>query len=371
MIYSIFSDKDATMYEYTLGSVSETKNTGLDSILELEKVVISGSSATVEYNSRILIKFDMTEISSSFANGTFPSSSQYYLNLYSTDVKNIPLEYTVMVHPVSQSWEMGTGNKYDTPTVTNGVSWLYRDSKLDATRWISESTDTLAPNTSGSYLGGGTWYTGSAYDCSQSFAFESTDLRVNVTKIVNLWITSSIPNEGFLIKRSTIDESTSGDTGTLAFFSQDTNTIYLPKLEVAWDDSSFSTGSLSPITDDQYVMYFRNLRKDYEQNSKAKLRLGARHMYPPKNYVISASVYEEIKYLPTSSYYSVRDAATEDIVVPFDTGSTKISCDASGSFFNMWFAGMQPERYYRFLIRVDVEGQSTYFDNNYLFKIKR
>ena len=94
-------------------------------------------------------------------------------------------------------------------------------------------------------------------------------------------------------------------------------------------------------------------------------------MYPPKNYVISASVYEEIKYLPTSSYYSVRDAATEDIVVPFDTGSTKISCDVSGSFFNMWFAGMQPERYYRFLIRVDVEGQSTYFDNNYLFKIKR
>ena len=38
------------------------------------------------------------------------------------------------------------------------------------------------------------------------------------------------------------------DRGHLKFFSTETNTIFPPRLEVEYDDSSFSTGSLLPLT---------------------------------------------------------------------------------------------------------------------------
>lgn len=373
MIYSIFPEKDATLYEYTNNASSEAMNTGMDSILELEKVIFYGEHISIPYNSRILIKFDISNVLNLIGNAT--SSAKYYLNLYSSKMQSIPLEYTIMAHPVSGSWNMGTGNKYDSPIVTNGVSWYYRDNAITMTHW---GTGSLAQDVSGSTLIagesyiGGTWYTGSIYDCSQSFSnTDLTDLRIDVTKIVNLWLSGLISNEGFLIKKRDDFEHLIDYYSSLAFFSQDTHTIYLPKLEVCWDDSSFITGSLALATSDEISLYFKNLRKDYQQDSKAKIRLAVRDIYPEKNYVTSGSQYKAIKYLSTSSYYSVRDAATEDIVIPFDDMATKISYDSESNYFNIWFNGLQPERYYRFIIKTELDNQEVYFDNNYIFKIRR
>ena len=36
--------------------------------------------------------------------------------------------------------------------------------------------------------------------------------------------------------------------GNLSFFSSDTHTKYPPTLETVWDDSSWDSGSLSPLT---------------------------------------------------------------------------------------------------------------------------
>ena len=52
MFYSIFPDKDATLYE-----VSESQNTGLDEILELQNTIAIAQGTAVPYNSRILVKF--------------------------------------------------------------------------------------------------------------------------------------------------------------------------------------------------------------------------------------------------------------------------------------------------------------------------
>ena len=74
MNYFIFPDADTTLYQHT-GS----KNTGLDEILEIQKVVSdTGDSVNV---SRILIKFDLSYISQSIVRGTI-SNPKYYLNLY-------------------------------------------------------------------------------------------------------------------------------------------------------------------------------------------------------------------------------------------------------------------------------------------------
>jgi len=76
-----------------------------------------------------------------------------------------------------------------------------------------------------------------------------------------------------------------------------------------------------------------------------------------------------------STYYSIRDAVTEDIIIPFDTYS-KVSCDSTGNYFTLWANGLQPERYYRVIIKVVTDADTVnenvqYHDENILFKVVR
>lgn len=356
-----YPDKDATIYQ-----VQNTQNTGLDEILEVEKAYYNGTLREV---ARTLIKFDLAEISSSITTGTI-TSPRFWLNLKTVQASQIPLSYTLHAYPVSQSWEMGVGTKFDGVTNT-GVSWLYRDSSDSGSLWVSGSTaitGSLAVNTTGSVdgSGGGTWYTSSA--ASQSFEYESTDLRMEVTNIVQNWLSGSIPNQGFILKHSFSVEEDSQDYGTLQFFSRDTNTIFPPTLEVAWNDSTLSTGSINELTEEERVVKIKNIRTEYQSGSRARFRLLAREYYPQKSFG-TGSPYSIVKYLPTSSYYSIKDAETEHTLIPFDD-YTQLSVDASGSYFDQWIS-FQPERFYRVIIKTEKDGLIDYYDNDQIFKVVR
>ena len=74
------------------------------------------------------------------------------------------------------------------------------------------------------------------------------------------------------------------------------------------------------------------------------------------------------------TYYSVKDAHTNETIIPFSTGSL-VSCDSSGNYFNVWFDGFQPERHYRFLVQVisgsGTDQQKMIYDDGYEFKVVR
>ena len=73
MNYFIFPDIDTTIYQ-----ASGSSNAGLDEILEVQKTMsTSGGNIKV---SRILIKFDINQISSLVSNGTI-TNQKYYLNM--------------------------------------------------------------------------------------------------------------------------------------------------------------------------------------------------------------------------------------------------------------------------------------------------
>jgi hypothetical protein len=364
MIYSIYPSADASIYEDKV-----FMNTGIDSILDI-KNGLSGSKVAYKYNSRILIKYDLTDISQSIVNGTISPDANFYLNLFVTEVEEIPLNYSIYAYPISQSWNMGTGKSDDSPETTNGVSWLYRDSR-EVTQW---TTSSFATGSTGFYninAGGATWYTASV--ASQTFNYQNADVNMNVTSIVRQWLSGSIPNEGFIIKRSESDESgTTPDGGNISFFSRDTHTVYPPKLETMWDDSSFETGSLEALTAEDFMIYTKDLSGYYPSGSRAKIRVVGRETYPTKTYSTSSQMLT-IKHLPTSSYYSIRDDRTQQIIVPFDESYTKISCDSTGNYIKLWMDGFQPDRYYRLLFRVDKEGGGIkeIFDQGYSFKVTR
>ena len=257
----------------------------------------------------------------------------------------------------------------------------------DATKALEGGTNA----TRATPLGGGTWYTGSSeqysLEASQSFTHEPDDLRMDVTGIVNNWIYSgsNYPNEGFMLKRSgsmgntdtNIEEGNTIHYGNFKFFSRETHTVFQPKLEVEWDDSTWSAGSLSPLTStdlEECVVYMKGVRPEYKETSKTKFRVVGRERYPVKTFSTSSD-YLTVKTLPSgSTYYSIRDAHTEDVVIPFGNG-TKVSCDSTGNYFNLWMNGLQAERFYRVLFKV-VSGSGTdetvqYFDENWTFKVSR
>ncbi len=390
MIYTIYAQKDATIYERT-----ESLNTGIDQVLELSHQTVGTSS---RYNSRIIVKFDVTDIESKVNNGIISSNAKYYLQLRTAEVREIPQEYTIYAYPLSSSWTNGTGKYFNTPITTDGVSWKYRFSKLNATEWDipplsgslewDEITDTWIQNdnqfnvneiyadVTSSYFtteGGGTWWDFDNVECTQSFSFQTSDVYMDVTPIVKKWITGSgrFQNDGMLIKFSEEIESSYETLRSLKFFSTDSNTIYIPRLHVVWDNSVFTTGSLTSVLTDDLTLNVK-LKKYYSENEKAKIRIYANTKYPQKQYT-TQSYYTKNYYLPSSSYYEIRDAHTDEIILPFNTTGSKISCDGTSSYFNLWMDSFQPERFYRIVIKTETDGGNSIqmFDNNYYFKVTR
>ena len=391
MHYFEYPTTDTTLYE---GTVTSSYNTGLDQILEVRKN--TNSSGTTVNVSRILIKFDYGYINSQVTAGVIPSTAKYYLNLYDASSEELAVEQTLFGYMISGRWSGGTGFMDRDPVLSDGASWKYRDNDTTKTQWLS-----------GSDTQGGTWFrtqTGKyKVSGSSSLVYETKDIRMDITDMVknHIYSSSVYPNNGFIIKRENIPTSQSAfsifdpttatgsaehDTsqlGHLKFFSRETNTIFPPKLEVEWDDSSWSTGSLSALsaTDlENLTIYFKGMRDEYKEKSKVKFRFVGREKYPTRGFGTTPAALT-VKTLPSGSqsmgagtYFSVKDTITDDTLIPFGTGSI-VSCDSTGNYFNLWMDGFQPERFYKFQIKV-VSGSgatqtSQVYDDDYTFKVVR
>ena len=237
----------------------------------------------------------------------------------------------------------------------------------------------LFENGSGSFGGGGV-----PYEASQSFQNESPDIRMNITGIVRAWLSESIDNEGFIVKRrgnvgntdKFSDENNTQRLGNFSFFSSDTNTKYPPTLEVVWDDSKWNAGSLSALTSanlEDSVLYMKGLRPEYKQESKVRFRVVGRERFPEKTFSTTPANLTVKTLPPSSSFYSILDAETDEVVVPYGSGS-QISCDSSGNYFSLDLNGYQPERYYKIEYRIQSGSGTTdeldqYYDEGFTFKV--
>ena len=341
------------------------QNAGRDEMLEVGKLYY-GSTKDI---ARTLIKFNSNQLSQSVAENIGTGSYSVFLNLKAAKSEEIPLQYTLYANAVSQSWTMGTGTKFDNIT-SDGVSWKYRDGN---TSWQENTTGGtayyIAGTTGSANAEGGTWYTAS--QSSQSFDYETDDVRMDVTDIVKLWLSGSLPNNGFVVHHGLDDENDLLDYGVIKFFSKETNTIYEPKLEIVWDDSSFGTGSLTPVTgsaEDGYKIVISNLKNKYVSNTKVKIRLKGRDLYPLKSFGNTFS-YDQVKYLPSgSTYYQLEDYITGETIFPFGE-YTKVSCDSTSNYFIMDLSTLAISRTYKLKLKIVESGITTIVDDKYIFEI--
>ena len=377
--YSIFPEKDSTIYSHPNRT---GLNTGRDEVLELLEE--KSSTAELYYPSRFLIKFKNTEIKDVIENKTKGIPFNTHLEVFSTAHKSLHANHIVQVYAVSQSWDEGTGRFKNNPSSSNGVTWDLRTDTGSSARAIW-ATSSFASNSTGSSCdfmvsGGGTWWTGTNYVAETSFSnADNLDLDINVTNLVKFFSASyyqgatyptGIENEGFIIKKPIATEcDASSSFGELQYFSADTHTIYPPKLTFKWDDSSYSHSGTTLTSGDIFLALYNN-KEEFQRKSKQRFRLTTRKRYPDRAFVTSSN-YLDTAYLPTSSYYSLRDATTDEIIVPFDTNYTKLSADNDGMYFDLFMEGLQPERYYKLMFRVDNNDGINIYDEDYYFKVVR
>lgn len=340
-IYKIFPEKDTTIY-----SEFPSKNTGIDEILEINAYTdISGRSQVA----RTLIKFSQSDITNvvNLVSGSYEA----FLRLYLATAQEIPSEYTVYGYHLTENWEMGLGRYSTSPSTNQGATWTTR------------SIDTLWSVTGSTY--------DNSFEVSQSFVYnDSKDLEIEVTTIVDLWANSIAQNYGFIIKHSSSLEYHNDNDIVLKYFSRDTHTIYPPSLEFRWDDSVYNIGSGSQVSNSNIVISLQNNGSTFNQSDIHNFRITARDKYPVRVFQTS-SVYSNYKFLPSSSYYAIRDMNTKEMVVDFDTNYTKISADSQGNYFRVYMNGLEPERYYSILIKSIIGGEEIVFDDEYYFKLVR
>ena len=363
MVFKYYPTKDATIYEKY-----PVKNTGLDAILEISKISQDNSN----YNSRILLDFDYPAISASVSSmGYNINSCSFGLKLYVSETNEIPVDYTLYCYPISGSWHMGVGRYSNAPETTTGVSWRYQQTTDNLnTAW---QTGSYNPTVTGSWMveeGGGTWYTSSV--ATQSFSYTTSDVNIDITPIIRQIQSGSLNFQGLIIKKSDTDETSVDIFKSLKFFSKDTHTIYLPTIEVKYDDS-VNSGTLPLIdTEEDINIIPINLKGEYPEQSTPKIRIAARYQYPIDTWTTQSGYLARYR-LPSGSQYAIYFANSDDAIIEF-SNYTKISDDGSSNYFKLHLDSLQPERYYRLMVRVPNSGStSTYqvYDEKWIFKVTR
>jgi hypothetical protein len=183
---------------------------------------------------------------------------------------------------------------------------------------------------------------------------------------LGIWQTASLTSGSF--------------TGTMTDGPQAGANVYIPFTGSILTSSYSYTASVviesSSLVPTQFSKPFVTVIQDLSPIAKSgnilRINVFSREEFPFKNFQRRTQFTQFItpKYLPTSSYYAIKDNETERMVIDFDS-NTQISCDINGNFFELDTTGLAQERYYKILIKTEQSGSIYTFDRGDVFKIVR
>jgi len=334
--------QDATIYERY-----PTLNTGMDEIIEVGKVIkqLDGPNQYASGSARMLIQFNIP------ATQQYLSSSKYYLNLRIANATNVNRYQKLEIYPISQSWVEGSGYFYqDVANVDDGATW----NDLNAT--------TAWTTTGGDY----TTMLSASYTILN---VPIQDVKIDVTNLMVPVVSGSniTPWNGLLVKFPTTDELNPSNIGNIKFFSGNTHTIFAPTLEILQPIQTFITGTLKPIPTGNVTIVPKNIKETYTLGELDKVYLVVRDLYPDKKFN-AVSRYKNIYYLPSQSYYRIRDQVSDMALYDFDQYSS-IQCDTSGSYILLDTSGLEVNRYYTLDLKVTANNLRFFPEFNYTFKV--
>ncbi len=350
MNYIFYPEKDASIYEE-----SPSINTGLDQILEV--------STYDAYSNRSLIKFNTNLIQNYITDNNIVDYSSS-LKIYTVESRNIPFNFNIEILPISESWNNGTGKWQHNPSTVNGVSWKYKSENV---LW---STGSISTNSTSSFFkvtGGSNWYNN--YKVTQSFDYDTKDINVDIKPILEFWLDGTITNEGLLVKLEDSIERNENTNVGINFFSKETNTIFVPHILLSYDDSIYKTGSINPVNDVNKISVHPKIKDTYYHGEISKVEIFARDKYPKPVFSTTSSYLKNYR-LPSSSYYSIIDNLSKNVIVDFSE-YTKISHDNNINYFNLCVDYLFPKRTYLLKLKIEESGSIMYHTHKTPFFVYR
>lgn len=229
-------------------------NVGQAGTLDLFKIYnetkISGSDSPQTEISRILLDFDISQLSTMQSEGKIDINSdtfKCFVKLH--DVyggQTTPNNFDLILFPLSQSFDEGSGYdvssfrdidsvNYVTASTSGGVATLWNSEGAQAAGDLNdENIDIIVSGT----LSGPSGTSNYSLSPQQSFISGEEDLLIDVTTIVSGTISGQIPDHGFLIAYSGSYENNQKTYFVKRFASRNSsNTAIRPKLIVKYDDS--------------------------------------------------------------------------------------------------------------------------------------
>jgi hypothetical protein len=340
------ASKDATLYQ-----AFPNLNAGVGEILEIGKVIkTSAPTSSTDYatgSARSVLYFELPTTAS------VPATASYFLNLKLANADNVKRNQEILIYQVSRSWDEGSGYFYqDVENIEDGASWVRCTSTVS---WSNAGGDFLTSSTSQSI---------------RLSSYPLQDIRVDVTNILRPIVSQSLQNTfyGLALQFPVVDEQDYTNKGNVKVFSTQTHTIHQPTLEIAWDAQSAITGSLLPIPTLNVKIVASNLRETYAKGDIDKVNFVVRDQYPLKSFD-SVLRYKNKYYLPTSSYFSIVDAQSNTVIIPFDDYS-KVNTDTTGSYVILDTSPLYSGRFYTLKLKVVNGSYSRIIDTDTLFKVE-
>ena len=374
-----FSSSSLNINELPSGSQMELTINGVDFIPVISASLFDNSTSEnyVEINSSIdVFGSNLSEVINLSSSLTLVSSSY----IASTNTLILSGSNTGSSYNITVTTSSISGNNQKTFTAS-AAGFSLQGGTSTITSLFNDGT-TGSINSSFITQGGGVWYTGSGFVSHQQFLNAANlDAKFDVTLAIqkhsaSLFQSATYPtgieNHGFIIKQpESVEINTSSSFGEMKYYSMDSHTIYPPKLTFKWDDSSYSIGSGTVLNSGDIFLSLYNNKSEFQRKSKQRFRLTTRKRYPDRAFTTSSN-YLDTQYLPATSYYSVKDAETNETIIPFDTKGTKIDCDSNGSFFNLRMDSFMPERYYKIMMKIerDAGNDIQTFDDSYFKLVK-
>ena len=294
------ADKDTTItnaYRENLSTRGSDANMGASDVLEIFSIYSQASTSSQE-ESRILINFPISTISSDRSKGKIPASGSvnFYLRLFNVEhSETLPVDYRVQVAALTKSWSEGYG--LDMEGYTDYGTGSSAETGFGAT-WLSASGPHVAnwANAHGGWAaadGGGDITTASYYQFSKKISEKGNDdLDIKVTPLVEDWINERkglSGSNGFLIRLHPDEPTGSKSFYTKRFYARHSEFFFKrPVLEARWgsakkDDSArfYISSSLVQGPDNLNKIYLYNVvRGEYKNipglhsvSGKARLKL--------------------------------------------------------------------------------------------------
>jgi len=189
-IKRIYASKDCSISDVLVNNKRiQDSNDGASDSLQVFSIYGRPRSGVFEdtEKSRILIHFDMDEFIDFNSEQVLDNDPKYYLKLF--DVKHhqtTPSNFTVVVNPLNSEFYEGVGLDQDNFTDKSESNW---NDRFSGASWV---------------LPGGDY--NSLYEYTQTFSHESQNLSIDITELVELWLSDALTNNGIIIRISEDEE---------------------------------------------------------------------------------------------------------------------------------------------------------------------